>query len=65
MGSRHRQGCDIVRLEKNHGVTGDAREATPSNIMVDGKSSRPSFPSVAGMLGYASDTEETAACINA
>ncbi len=44
MGSCHGQGCEIVPLAKNHFVTGDAREATQSNIMVDGKSSSLLFP---------------------
>jgi hypothetical protein len=54
-----------VRSEKNHFLTGATREATQSNIMVDGQSSRASFSTVGGMLGHTFDAQGTAACIDA
>ena len=65
MVSRHGQCCDIVRSAKNHFLTGATREATQSNIMVDGQSSRASFPPVGGVLGHTVDSQGEAACIDA
>ena len=61
MVSRHWQCRDIVRSGKNHFLTGATREATQSNIMVDGQSSRASFPAVGGVLGHTVDAKRTAA----